>query len=181
GVRCATDVSGAAAPRAPPRWRVRPLPDAARGHPCRRERLASIKSSAPQELQAPQPQDRIPRCEASGELVRKERLELSRVSPLDSKSSASASSATFARAVRTGRAGCGHTCRPCVGVARIIADGNLPPARWRGPRSRRFSPCNRLIIIAVRNYSPSFGLLHKPKRRPRGPAFVIGRSPVKLK
>ncbi len=113
--------------------------------------------------------------------MRKERLELSRVSPLDSKSSASASSATFARAVRTGRAGCGHTCRPCVGVARIIADGNLPPARWRGPRSRRFSPCNRLIIIAVRNYSPSFGLLHKPKRRPRGPAFVIGRSPVKLK
>ena len=32
--------------------------------------------------------------------MRKERLELSRVSPLDSKSSASASSATFARAVR---------------------------------------------------------------------------------
>ena len=63
--------------------------------------------------------------------MRKERLELSRVSPLDSKSSASASSATFARAVRTGRAGYGHTCRPCVGVARIIADGNLPPALQR--------------------------------------------------
>ena len=37
--------------------------------------------------------------------MRKERLELSRVSPLDSKSSASTSSATFARAVRAGRTG----------------------------------------------------------------------------
>jgi hypothetical protein len=30
--------------------------------------------------------------------------------------------------VRTGRAGCSHTCRPCVGVAHIIADGNPAPA-----------------------------------------------------
>ena len=74
--------------------------------------------------------------------MRKERLELSRVSPLDSKSSASASSATFARAVRTGRAGCGHTCRPCVGVARIIADGMPPPAHRRDSPSRPYRCCN---------------------------------------
>ena|SRR5215469_8241830 len=41
-----------------------------------------------------------PRGRSKRDVVRKERLELSRVSPLDSKSSASASSATFARVER---------------------------------------------------------------------------------
>ena len=64
--------------------------------------------------------------------MRKERLELSRVSPLDSKSSASTSSATFARAVRTGRTG---TALPAVrrGVF-IIADGLSPPTPMAGAR-----------------------------------------------
>jgi hypothetical protein len=30
--------------------------------------------------------------------------------------------------VRTARAGCGHTCRPCVGVMGIIAEGVSRPA-----------------------------------------------------
>jgi len=36
----------------------------------------------------------------------------------------------------------GHTCRPCVGVARIIADGMAPPAHRRDAPSRRYRCCN---------------------------------------
>ena len=115
--------------------------------------------------------------------MRKERLELSRVSPLDSKSSASASSATFARAVRTARAGCGHTCRPCVGVSSIIADGNLPPAHRSGSRSGGCWSCNSLFTIAVGDRRLSPGRLRPlvaasrpPERCARAPRGARARA-----
>ena len=69
--------------------------------------------------------------------MRKERLELSRVSPLDPKSSASASSATFACRARTGS--CGRPFRPRVRVQYYNRCLRALPARcpYRAPAHDR--------------------------------------------
>ncbi len=120
--------------------------------------------------------------------MRKERLELSRVSPLGPKPSASTSSATFARATNSPGAPTlpVGTRRPCIGVGGIIAHDVKCPAGNEGPANQL---ARRPLIHYFLVYSISYIIYSgrapvseiSPSDEPRACGVVLTASGVHVR